>query len=166
MTAVYLADAGDTIAGMLGQIAGLLVFPVVGVVLLITGIRKRAAARKQASIPYPPGHAPGYPPPPGYQPPPGYPPNYPGYPPNYPAPGHYPTPGQPGYSAYPPVSGYQTPAPQPSRPNSAGTGLIVAGIVCLVLGVFAFIGALSEHARASSLGMGDCYTNVISSTEI
>ena len=153
MTAAYLADAAETGAAVAGEIMGLLVWPVVGVVLLIIGLRKRASARKQALTPYPHGYAPGYPPPPGY-------------PPNYPAPGYNPTPGQPGYGASPPVGGYQTPPPQPPKPKSAGTGFIVAGIVFLVLGVLAFIGALSEHARSSSVGMGDSYTNVIFQRQI
>src|ERR1700747_2750349 len=108
MTLVYLADAAYA-AAVAGRIVGMLVLPVGGLILLIIEIRKRSAARRQSPVGYPPG----------YRPPPGYPPNYP-------------TPGQPGHAAYPPGRVYRLPSQPlqpPPRPKSAGTGLIVTGII-------------------------------------
>lgn len=134
------------VAALLGTILGLLVFPVAGLVLLIIGIRKRAASKRPLA-----NHPPGYPP--NYPPQPGYPPNYP------PQPG-YPPPGQPGYAEYPSAGGYQPPAPQPPRPKSAGTAFIVVGIVLLMLGALGLIGAVVENSE-KSVAIGDCFTNVI-----
>jgi hypothetical protein len=145
MIAIYLADAGYTAGAMLGRIIGMLLLPVVGVLLLVTGVRKRSAARRQA----PGGYPPGYPSPPGYPPQPGYPP-----PPGYPAP------GQPGQAAYPPGGGYQM--PPPPKPKSAGTGFIIAGVVCLVLGALGIVGGTLAGTRNSShLAIGNCFSNSI-----
>ncbi|KZS67189.1 LppU/SCO3897 family protein [Mycobacterium ostraviense] len=115
-------------AAMAGTIVGSLLLPVTGVILLIAGIRKRSAAREQASI----GYSPGYPPP------------------------AYPAAGQPGYGGYPP--GY----PMPPQPKSAGTGLIVTGIVLLAVGALAVVGTLANAVRHSTrLAIGDCLTNAI-----
>lgn len=123
-------------AALAGTIVGSLLLPVTGLILLIVGIRKRSAARKQASI----GYSPGYPPPPGYLP-------------------GYPAAGQPGYGGYPP--GYPMP-PRPTPPKSAGTGFVVAGMVLLVVGALALVGTLAHAVRHSSrLAIGDCLTNAI-----
>lgn len=145
MTVVYLADA--TTAGYLaGRIIGAFVFPVLGLILLITGLQKRSAARKQASI----GYQPGYPPP--------------GYPPWANHPPGYRSPDQTGYPPVPPAGGYPMPPPQPPPPKSAGTGLIVSGIIMLVIGALGLVGStIAVHTRRSShrLPIGDCFTNDI-----
>jgi hypothetical protein len=85
-SAALLAD--DRPALLIGEVIGTLLFPAVGVLLLVLGLRERSKARRAQ----PPGY-PGFPP----YPPPGYPPSYPvGYPPSGypPAPPPRPTAGQ------------------------------------------------------------------------
>jgi hypothetical protein len=133
MTIAYLADTTSP-AYLAGRIMAALVLPTVGVILLVLGIKKRSAARRQV----PPGYAPGYPPPPGY-------------PPNYPAP------GQLGAPAYP--GGYPPPLPPPAKP--AGTGYLVTGVVLLVVGAVAIVLSLVGAASHSHLSVGDCVTDGI-----
>lgn len=102
-----------------------ILFPAVGVLLLVLGLRERSKARR-AQPPYPPAY-PGYPP---------------GYPPPYPV-GHPPPP------PYPPPPGYPAPHPPPPPPRStAGRGLIIAGSVLLLLSLIGIAG------RAAT-GLGD-----------
>ena len=116
-----------------------ILFPAIGVLLLVLGLRERSKARR-AQPPHPPGY-PGYPP----YPPQGYPP--PGYPPQ-----GYPPPG------YPPV-------PPPPRPT-AGRGLIIAGTILIALSV---VGAAmrvadsaGQHKAAENsvppVKVGECIT--------
>ena len=146
MIVVYLADT-HSVAALAGRIVGSLVLPVAGLILLITGIRKRSAARKQAPVGYPPGYEAAYQP--GYQAPPGYPPIDPRL-------------GQPFPPAYPPAGGYPMP-PQPGRPKPAGTGFIIAGVVLLVLGTLGIVGStlVGGHHEASGPTIGDCFTNAV-----
>jgi hypothetical protein len=128
VTTTYVAaDA----AYQMGKIIGALLFPTVGLVLLIIGLRQRSAARKL--------------PPAAEQPPPGYPPQY--------APHGYP--GQPGPPGFPPSQGY--PVAQP-RSRSSGIALIIVGSVLLGLGAFGVLGAVvtSSGIRNSRLAVGDC----------
>jgi hypothetical protein len=138
MTVTYLADSASAVA-MAARIIGGLLFPVLGVTLLVIGLRSRWTARRQSSTGYPPGYPPGFPP--GT---PGYPgPQYSGF--GYPA------------GVYPP---YPTMSPPPRK---AGTGLIVTGIVLLVLGAVGIVGviAVGVGGRSSRLAIGDCFTNEI-----
>ncbi|MBB3754010.1 hypothetical protein FHT44_006532 [Mycolicibacterium sp. BK634] len=125
-----------------------LLFPAIGVLLLVLGLRERSKARR-AQPPPPPGY-PAYPPypPPGY-PPQGYPP--PGYPPQgYPPPG-YPPPG------YPPM-----PPPRPT----AGRGLIIAGAIIIGLSLVSTAARVANSAgehkaaenTAPSVKVGQCIT--------
>lgn len=136
MNVSYLATAVDA-AALAGRTVGLLIFPAVGLTLLIVGLRKRSAARKQAWAGYPP-----YPPYPA-----GYPAGYPAAPQGYP----------PQYSA-----AYPMPIPPMPPRKSGGTGMIVSGIVVLVLGVFTFaFTVVAVTARHDRPAIGDCYTNDI-----
>jgi hypothetical protein len=141
MTLDYVA--AGSVARLVGYIIPTLVCWVAGLGLLIAGLRRRSAARKQ------PTSGPGYPPTPG-SPPPGDPAQYP--PPGYPSP-----PGQPGL---PPYGGY----PQRPPPKSSGIVMIVIGAVLLVVGVLSipglvmYSGGTSSSGGASNSGpaVGDC----------
>ena len=122
-SAALLADGRPAL--VVGEVIGTLLFPAVGVLLLVLGLRERSQTRRAQPRGYPgysPYPPPGYPPP-GY-PPPSYPP--PGYPP------HYPVGYQPGY---PPV-----PPPRPT----AGQGKITAGTILIVIGL---VGAAVQVAN-------------------
>jgi hypothetical protein len=118
MNVAYLADI-DSAAELAGRIAGALMFPVAGLALLIIGIQKRSAARKQAQF----GDPRAYPPP-------GYPPAYPG-------------PYQPGYPM-PPLS----PKPKPAGTGFivAGVVLLVLGAMGIVGATLAAIQKSSRLA--------------------
>ncbi|MDT5136043.1 MAG: hypothetical protein QOD58_305 [Mycobacterium sp.] len=136
MIVSYLADSTSG-AELAGRIVGALLFPALGLILLIIGLRSRSkSSGRQSSIGYPPGYLPGYPQPPGY-PPPGYAQVHPGYP-----------------------GGGFPPMPPPAR--KAGTGLIVTGIVFLVLGAIGVAGtAALTLGMQSRLAVGDCFSNEI-----
>jgi len=111
-----------------------LLFPALGVLLLVLGLRERSKARRAQALP-PPGY-PGYPP----YPPPGYPPQ--GYPPQ----------------GYPPV-----PPPRPTAGRGliiAGTILIALSLVGTVSRVADSAG---EHTRAENTAppvkVGQCITS-------
>jgi hypothetical protein len=121
---------------LIGEVIGTLLFPAVGVLLLVLGLRERSKARGAQ----PPGY-PGYP---LY--PPAYPP--PGYPPPYPV--AYPPPG------YPPV-----PPPRPT----AGQGKIIAGSILTVLGLLGagvnVLSSVNERKAENSappVEVGQCIT--------
>jgi hypothetical protein len=116
-----------------------LLFPAIGVLLLVLGLRERSKARRAQPLP-PPGY-PGYPP----YPPPGYPPQ------GYPPPG-YPPPG------YPPV-----PPPRPT----AGRGLIIAGTIIIALSLMSTAARVASSAgerkaaenTAPPVKVGQCITS-------
>ena len=138
VTVTELAEG--SVAEHVGYLIGLVGIPVVGVILLIAGLRRRSRRRR----PPPPGNPmvpPGYPPPGPY--PPGYPtPAPPGITPNtgYP---NQPGPAQPPTS--PPYYPADYPAPHPG--GSSGTALIVVGSILLGFGV---LGILSQAGDAAS----------------
>jgi hypothetical protein len=117
-----------------GELIAAFGFPIVGLMMLLLGLRRRSQIRSRARMLPPPGPYPyGYPPPSGPVNA-GYPnPQGPPLPPTYPP-------------AYPP--GY--PAPRPV--GSSGTALIVVGSLLLAFGVFGFLGraanvvSRTEHA--------------------
>ena len=132
MNATYLA--ADDIAYRAGYLVAAIGIPLVGLILLIVGLKQRSRRRLR-----PGPYAPPYPPP--YPPPPGYPPNA-GYPAPPPPPGAY-----PGY----PV-GYP-----PPRTGSSGTALIAIGVVLLLLGGLGILGRAAvvsskKPSSASSAG--------------
>lgn len=140
-SAALLADGRPAL--VVGEVIGTLLFPAVGVLLLVLGLRERSRARRAQ----PPG-LPVYPP----YPPPGYPPPYPppGYPPPYPV--GYPPPG------YPPV-----PPPRPT----AGQGKITAGSILIAISLVAAVvrvaNSAGEHKAAENIAppvkMGQCITS-------
>jgi hypothetical protein len=141
VTVTELAEG--TAAYNVGYLTAEFGIPILGLVLLIVGLRQRSRRRRQ-----PPGYPPPGPSPYGYPPPSG--PIGSGYPysPGPPAP-----PGPPPY--YPP--GY--PAPRP--PGSSGTALIVVGSILLGLGVLGILGGaanvVSQHrGSAQSADVGQC----------
>ncbi|MFV0495699.1 hypothetical protein [Mycobacterium sp.] len=141
MTISYLAETVGGVGTAL-RIAGALVLPIVGLVLLIIGLRSRSASRRAARDPRAAGYPPqGYPPE-GY-PPPGYPPAAPGYPPGDPA-------------------GYPTGTAPPPKATGGGTAMIIAGAVLLALGAAGVLGTaaviVSTHSRPA---VGECFTNDI-----
>ena len=131
--AALLADGRPAL--FIGEV---LLFPAIGVLLLVLGLRERSKARR-AQPPYPPGY-PGYPPypPPGYAPPP--------YPVGYPPPG------------YPPV-----PPPRPT----AGRGLIIAGTILIAISLVStavrVANSTGDHKTAENIGppakIGQCITS-------
>lgn len=138
---VYLAAEGSP-AYSLGRVMGFLVIPGVGLAMLITGLRRRSASRRQpAAYPYQP-----YP----HQP-------YPHQP--YP---HQPYPGQ---APQPPPAGYPYAAAPPPPPGWGppqkvrGSGLIAAGTVLLVLGLLGGAASALRGTNQSRLAVGDCITD-------
>jgi hypothetical protein len=129
--------AEGTQAEHLGELIGLFGIPIVGLALLIVGLRRRSqSSRQRAFDTPPPGPYPyGYPPPNG--PVAGY--------PNQPGPPVYPLPYPPAY-----------PAPHPR--GSSGTALIVIGSLLLAFSVFGFIGRLGAVSSQSehSARVGQC----------
>ena len=122
-----------------GELIAAFGFPVVGLILLLLGLRQRSQRRRQQVMP------PMMPPPGPY--PYGYPPPNLGYP-NQPAP--------PPPAAYPPAypPGYPPPPPR----GSSGTALIVVGSLLLAFGVLGFIGRVANVANRvdNSAHIGDC----------
>ena len=146
-----LAADPDTVGYRIGSIFGILLFPTLGLILLIVGLRQRSAAGRQ---PFPP--QPGYPPPPGYGPPghPGYPPA-PGYgPPGFPPPGQHGYPPQPYMPGAPPPGypqqwgGGYPPVPPP-QPKSRGTALIVIGAILLALSLLGILGRAAKSTNSA-----------------
>lgn len=122
----------------LGELTGMFGIPILGIILLIVGLRRRSRTRQ------PPGGNPMIPP--GYPSPAPYPYGYP--PPSFPQPPTYPPPYPPGYPAEP-----------PRRPS--GTALIVVGSILLGLGVLGIIGQVGQAAlraghSARSADVGQC----------
>ncbi|WP_396926880.1 hypothetical protein [Mycolicibacterium sp.] len=116
---------------LIGEVMGALLFPAVGVLLLVLGLRDRAKARR-APPPYPVGY-----PPPGY-PPPGYPPR--------------------GYLPYPPVP--PAPRPTAGRGLiTAGTILIAIGLVGAVVRVADSAGERkAAESFSPPVKIGQCIT--------
>jgi hypothetical protein len=122
----------------LGELTAMFGIPILGMILLIVGLRRRSRTRQ------PPGGNPMVPP--GYPPPAPYPYGYP--PPSSPQPPTYPPPYPAGYPAEP-----------PRRPS--GTALIVVGSILLgfgVLGIVSQIGNAASRAgrSARSANVGQC----------
>ena len=132
---VLAADSAEH----LGRVVGALLIPILGIVLLIIGLKKRSDAKRPPS---PPQYGTGYP-----QQAPGYPPQGPVYP-------------QYGPQAYPPNQPAPFAAPPPQR-KSAGKGLIIAGAVLLGLGLLAGVARVAQNASSGGkdLAVGDCITN-------
>lgn len=135
--------AADDTAYQLGRLVGALLFPGLGLFLLVLGLVMRARGKNAAPPPQPWSTAPGsYPPPPGHYPPPGY-PQAPGYPPPGP--------------------------PPPAKSSGGATALIVIGCVLLVLSLVSIVGraalrtgtSTSDRSINSSRGLsvGDCITD-------
>ena len=125
-----------------GELIAAFGFPVVGLILLLLGLRRRSQSRRQAMPPMmpPPGPYPyGYPPPNVAYP------NQPGPPPPTPYPPAYPPVYPPGYPATPPR-------------GSSGTALIVVGSLLLAFGVLGFVGRIANVATRvdNSAHVGDC----------
>ncbi|MBV9721350.1 MAG: hypothetical protein JO082_05470 [Mycobacterium sp.] len=120
-------------AATAGTIFGMGLWWAAGLALLIAGLRRRSASGKQSEA-LPPGYA-------AQNPDPAY-------------------PGQPGSPGLPPDSAY-SPPPPPRR--SRGTVMIVLGVVFLVLGVFAVLGAVTNRggsfSSTSGPVVGNCYYN-------
>lgn len=147
---MQLLAAGD-VGYHVGRLVGMLLIPGIGALLLVLGLRRRAATRSGPVGPVGPvgpGPYPGVlqsPVPPGYPPPQGYPPPVPGYPPTVSGPG--------GLTR--PVPGYPSPAPKP-----AGTPMIVVGAVLLALGLLGPVAAaVGRQGANTALRTGDCITN-------
>jgi hypothetical protein len=130
-----LAEGTD--AEHLGELIGLFGIPIVGLTLLIAGLRRRSQSSRQRAFDSPP---------PGP-----YPYGYP--PPNGPVAGY---PNQPGPPIYPPPYPPAYPAPRPR--GSSGTALIVVGSLLLAFSALGFIGRLGEVSRQSehSAHVGQC----------
>jgi hypothetical protein len=135
MDVTYVA-AVDTaaLAGRLMAVALICIAAIAGLVMLIVGLRRHSASRRQPPG-YPPGPAAYSPPPPGY-------------------------PAQPGQPAEPGAWGYQSGPPQPIRPKSSGTALIVIGAVLLVFGCLGIVGQIvATVTKGPHFKAGDCFTN-------
>lgn len=132
---------GETLAAVdigesVGYVVGLLLLPVLGILLLILGIRRSRADRAALlpppwQQPGPPGYPPGYyPPPPQQQAPPGF------YPPGPPPP----------------------PPPAPPKQSTSGTVMIVIGSLLTVLGLvgagLAALGATDDLAPTGAQSSG------------
>jgi hypothetical protein len=140
--------ADRTVAVHIGEFIGFFSIPVIGLILLIVGLRQHSKSRRQPPFPNP-MMPPGYPPPPGpytY----GYPP--PSGPAN-PADPYQPGPPPPPYQPYQPYPPYY---PVPRR--SSGNGLIITGLILVALGAVAVLGRMSEVVSASdrSVKVGQC----------
>lgn len=141
VTVTELAEG--SVAEHIGELTALFGIPVVGLILLIVGLRRRSQSRRLPPFANPMG-------PPGYPPPGPYPYGYP--PPNVPVNPGYPNP--PGPPAPPPYPPYYPPGYPPARPRrSAGTALIVTGSILLGFGVLGFLGRLADVA--SHVGSSD-----------
>jgi hypothetical protein len=143
--------AEGSVAEHIGELTALFGIPIVGLILLILGLRRRSQSRRLPPFANPMG-PPGYPPPGPY--PYGYPP--PGIPVN---PGYPNQPGPPAPPTYPPYYPGGYPAARPR--GSAGTALIVFGSTLLGLGVLGFIGRVADvasHVGSStrSAKVGQC----------
>jgi hypothetical protein len=134
---VTVADLAETsLAYHAGELIAVCGIPIVGLILLIAGLRQRSQSRRLPPSANPMG-PPGYPPPSPY--PDGYPPPQPPtYPPYYPA-------------------GYPAPGPR----GSSGTALVVVGSILLGLGVLGIMGQIANSASrvghsARSANVGQC----------
>src|ERR1700758_1442299 len=107
----------------IGELTAMFGIPILGIILLIVGLRRRSRSRQP-----PDGNPMG---PPGYPPPAPYPYGYP--PPGFPQPPTYPPPYPAGYPAQPPR-------------GSSGTVLIVVGSILLVFGVLAIASQVGNAA--------------------
>lgn len=146
MTVTELAEA--SVAYHIGYLTAMFGIPIVGLVLLIVGLRQRSQGRHQPPFANPPGYPYGYPQPGPY--PSGYPPPNAGYP-NQPGP-----PQPPTYPQY-----YPTGYPVPRPGGSSGIALIVVGSILLGFGALGILGsvgrAASRAARAAhSANVGQC----------
>lgn len=142
MIDTYLA-AGN-IAYQAGYLTAAIGIPLVGLILLIVGLNQRSRGRRQPPGPYPPPYPPQYPP-------------APGYPPNVGYPGPPPPPG--AYPGYPPAF-------PPPRTGSAGTALIVIGVVLLVLGGFGILGRLAAAGSKKSAGSDTSSSQFTTSAQV
>jgi hypothetical protein len=141
--------AEGSVAEHVGYLIGLIGLPVVGVILLIAGLRQRSR-RRRLLPPANPITPPGYPPPGPYP--------Y-GYPPPPPHTGYPQQPGPPQPPTHPPYYPAGYPAPRPRA--SSGTALIAVGSILLALGVLGVVGqvgraALQTGHTARSANVGQC----------
>jgi hypothetical protein len=149
VTVTELAETG--LAYHAGYLTAMFGIPIVGLVLLIVGLRQRSQSRRLPSSANP-MVPPGYPPPGPY--PFGYP--APGMPPNT---GHADQPRPPASPTYPQY--YPTGYPAPRPRGSSGTALIVVGSILLGFGVLGILGGVGDAASragrsAGSANVGQC----------